>query len=193
MFYGLEFEHPNILSIADMGAIIFYFIVYSFLGWMLENSFSLLTKHTFFKPGFFVGPFKPMYGIAPVLLICLVHADTNWMILLILCFVIPSFVEYMSGYLLKKFFRRRWWDYTDIPLQLHGHICLIFSFCWLFLSLVCLKFLHPIIFTLYRGVESSWLWLCPVVLCYLLIEMYFAIRRHSQINPASMKTTDTIQ
>ena len=50
-------------------SIFFYFIMYSFLGWMIEGFFNLSTKGHFIKPNFLLLPVKPMYGIAATLLI----------------------------------------------------------------------------------------------------------------------------
>ena len=55
-------------DIIPFPALIFYFMVYAFFGWCLENFTSLATKGTFFKANFMKGPFKPMYGLAPVIL-----------------------------------------------------------------------------------------------------------------------------
>ena len=44
------------------------FLIYSFLGWVLEGIFHLAKEGTFHKPNFLHGPVKPMYGFAGVLL-----------------------------------------------------------------------------------------------------------------------------
>lgn len=163
------------------------------MGWIIENCYSLVTKRVFFKPGFFLGPLKPMYGFAPVLLVSLIHPKTHGVVVMLLCLFIPTMVEYASGFLLQKFFQRQWWDYTNIPFQLHGHICLIFSVCWLFLSLLCLKVIHPAVVSLYERLETYWIWMSPAVLCYVGIELFFAIRRHSLVNNPTIHSTDPIQ
>lgn len=160
-------------------AVVFYFTVYSFLGWMLENSYSLATNRTFFKSNFLKGPFKPMYGIAPIALVFLISKDTHWSVLVLLCLVIPTMVEYVSGVLLQKVFHRQYWDYTHIPFQLHGHICLPFSLCWILLSILCLKIIHPVIVSVYSAVDSYWIWAWPVATIYFLVELFWAIRRHT--------------
>lgn len=44
------------------------FLVYSFLGWLLEGWYNRLVTGHFQKPNFLHGPFKPMYGIGGLLL-----------------------------------------------------------------------------------------------------------------------------
>ena len=46
--------------------IILYFFIYSFLGWLLETTFCLVTLGTFMKRGFLYGPVRPLYGFAAV-------------------------------------------------------------------------------------------------------------------------------
>ncbi|MDP4083730.1 MAG: putative ABC transporter permease [Bacillota bacterium] len=185
LFHLLEIHHFGRLGIA---ALVFYFTVYSFCGWILENSYSFFTGNGFFKPIFLRGPFKPMYGFAPVLLIMLIGQKTNGLIVVLLCFVIPTLVEYMSGALLYKFFQRKWWDYSDMPLQIHGHICLPFSLCWVLLSFICLKWIHPVIASLYILIESAWIWIYPLVIFYFLADLLWTIRKqptHAVTEPKS--------
>ena len=190
---GTELHNPNDLIFSGAATIVFYFTVYSFLGWLLENSYNFLIVRKFFKPNFFWGPFKPMYGFAPVLLICFITKNTHWSLVVFLCFFIPTFVEYISGYLLKKFFNRQWWDYSNIPLHLNGHICLPFSLCWIFLSFICLKWIHPGIVILYGIVGPFWNWIWPTVCLYFLAELLLAIKRYSPEGLFPGEETNTIQ
>ncbi|MFB6468701.1 putative ABC transporter permease [Cytobacillus sp. Hz8] len=168
----------DVLTMEGVAAIVFCFTVYSFLGWLLENSYHYFTNRKFFKENFLVGPFKPMYGFAPVILVCLISPETSSGTILLLCLFVPSIVEYISGALLLKLFHRQWWDYSNTPFQLHGHICLPYSICWVFLSLFCLKWLQPILMELYQPIELIWAWTWPAVGVYFLTELILAIRKH---------------
>jgi uncharacterized membrane protein len=179
MMSFLDFYTPVNVSFDGVSAIVFYFTIYSLIGWLLENTYSYATKRKFFKPNFFIGPFKPMYGFAPVLLVYLIGPETNWAVVLFLCFFIPTFIEYLSGALLQKFFQRQWWDYSDMPLQLHGHICLPFSLCWILLSLACVNWVHPVFVDVYEGVQFIWAWIWPAIILYFIAELTLSIRRYS--------------
>ena len=98
------------------------------MGWLLENSYSFITTREFIKPNFLWGPLKPMYGVAPLLLIFLLQQEMHWSFLLFLCFFIPSLVEYITGLLSEKLFQKKWWDYSHFPLQLHGHYVCTFLY-----------------------------------------------------------------
>jgi uncharacterized membrane protein len=175
---NLEFHNPNIYFINSLAAFIFYFTVYSFLGWLLENSYNLFTKRVFFKDNFLLGPFKPMYGFAPVILVYFMGYEPNWFVVILLCFFVPSIVEFISGYLLKKFFHREWWDYSDMPFHLQGYVCLPFSLCWTFLSFISLRWIHPFIVSVYGVIGGFWNTIYFVVIFYFFMELFLAVRRN---------------
>lgn len=190
---GLELHNPTIFNFEGASTIVFYFTAYSFMGWLLENSYNFFTERAFFKPNFFWGPFKPMYGFALVLLVYLINKNTHWALEIFLCFFIPTLIEYMSGSLLQKLFHRQWWDYSNIPFHLNGHICLPFSLCWILLSLICIKWIHPTIISVYSVVEPFWTWIWPTVCLYFLAELLLALRRHSSEGLLPEDRTNTIQ
>ncbi|TKC18398.1 putative ABC transporter permease [Robertmurraya kyonggiensis] len=158
--------------------IIYFFTVYSLFGWLLENVHSFFTRGIFLKPNFLLGPFKPMYGFAPVLLITFISPQTNWPIALFLCFLIPTLIEYVSGLLLEKLTQKKWWDYSEISFNIQGHICVTYSLCWILLSIICVYYLHPAIESLFQKMEPVLLYIWPIILVYFLAEILLAIRRH---------------
>jgi uncharacterized membrane protein len=190
---GIEFEHLNVISIEGAASIVFYFTIYSFIGWLLENSYSFFTTRKFLKENFLYGPFKPMYGFAPLLLVYLISPKTSWPVALFLCFIIPTVVEYTSGFLLQKLFNKQWWDYSDSPVQLHGHICLPFSICWGFLSIICMKWIHPVMAAWYNGVSPYWAWIWSAIGLYFLADLVLAIRKHSLQELLTEEPTNPVQ
>lgn len=161
-----------------MAPIVYFFFIYSFLGWLLENIHSYITKGFFFKDNFFIGPFKPMYGVAPLLLVAMITPSTHWTHVIFLCLFIPTFVEYVTGSLFTTLFHKKWWDYSTNSLNFQGHICLRYSIYWLLLSLFCVYFLHPLIERSFLLGEQLFKIVWPAVLFYFLIELFFAVRRY---------------
>ncbi|WP_052342795.1 putative ABC transporter permease [Bacillus sp. EB01] len=168
-------------DVGTISALVFYFTVYSFFGWILENAYSRFTGGEFFKPNLFKGPFKPMYGFAPVLLLLLIDEQTTWPVIILLCLIIPTMIEYVSGIMLEKLFNRRYWDYSNVPFQLHGHICLPFSLCWVALSVAGLKWLHPEIASLYEAISPFWKMVYPGIILLFLMELVLAVRRRDAV------------
>lgn len=169
------------LNWGDGEEILFYFTVYAFAGWWLENGFSWVTQGQFPREGLMVGPFKPMYGFAPVLMLLCVRPGMSWLLIGVLCLVIPTAVEYASGWLLLKLFHHRWWDYSASRYQLYGLICLPFSLCWLVLMLACLILVQPPLAWLFGQATGVWQEIAPWLLIYLLADLSWTVysrRKH---------------
>ena len=76
--------------------IILYFFIYSFLGWLLETTFCLVTLGTFMKRGFLYGPVCPMYGFAAVGMIQLLKkVKTNTVGKFCVCMIVFTVFEYI--------------------------------------------------------------------------------------------------
>lgn len=54
--------------------------------------------------------------------------------------VIITSLEYFTGYIINIKLQWNVWDYSELPLNLNGQICLLFSIAWIFLSLVAIIF-----------------------------------------------------
>lgn len=163
-------------AVAVAGEYFFYFMVYSFMGWVLEGSYNLYSLGTFRKEGFLKGPFKPMYGCAPLLLLAAKDLQLPVPLLLVLALIIPSAVEYASGWLLKAAFHRQWWDYKELPYQLHGHVCLKFSLYWWGLATACIYLLQPVMEGLYTVIEPLWGMVLPMADLLFLADLLWTCR-----------------
>ena len=131
--------------------LLFIFILYSFIGWIIEELYSFTVTKKFKKEGFLIGPFKPMYGIASTILILynqILHIDG--IPLIILCFLIPTTVEYISGSMLKHIFNKVYWDYSNLKYNIHGFVTLKFSLYWTLLSFLGIYFLQPVVYNIYK-------------------------------------------
>lgn len=128
----------------------FNFIIYSFLGWVIEELYCFFVNKTFKKEGFLSGPIKPMYGIAMTTLVLLYeNLKIRGIYMAVLFLIVPSIVEYISGYLLEHVFNKTYWSYSNLKFNLHGYICLKFSLYWMVLSFIGLYILQPLLNAFY--------------------------------------------
>lgn len=126
-----------------------YIVIYSFLGWCVEVGYAYKHQRKFVNRGFLFGPLCPIYGFCSICLISLLDSfKSNTFILFIMATLLTSFIEYFTGYLLEKIFKKKYWDYTEDPFNLHGRICLPFSLMWGGVSVLCVKVIQPILCTL---------------------------------------------
>lgn len=128
----------------------FTFIIYSFAGWIIEELYSKYSTGRFKKDGFLKEPLKPMYGIAiTILIIYYEFLEIRGIPFIFFCLIVPTTVEYISGYLLKHLFNKVYWDYSDLKHNINGYISLIFSIYWCILSYIGVVYLNPLITSTY--------------------------------------------
>ena len=110
-----------------MNEIYYYFLlflIYSFIGWLIEVIGKLIEKHKFINRGFLIGPICPIYGHGCLLMILtLSRYKDNPLTLFICAIFICSLLEYFTSYFMEKIFKARWWDYSTKRFNLNGRIC----------------------------------------------------------------------
>ena len=101
------------------------FIIYSFVGWIMETLFCFFVTKKMVNRGFLIGPICPIYGVGCMLLIFLLNKYINQPIALFaLSIIVCSILEYFTSYIMEKLFKVRWWDYSDKKFNINGRICL---------------------------------------------------------------------
>ena len=137
------------------------FFVYSVLGWVWESCYVSVKSKRWVNRGFLHGPWLPIYGSgAVVVLLVTLPARGRPALIFLLGMIGATVLEYVTGESMEKLFHMRYWDYSDKPLNVNGHICLGVSIGWGVFSLVLLYVLHP-------PVEDLVLWL-PVPVAQVL-------------------------
>lgn len=157
--------------------LIFNFILYSFLGWCLEEGYSYFKTGQFKKEGFLIGVFKPMYGVTISVLIYTYSVLKVEGLLLIFCFiVVPTTVEYISGYVLKRLFYKEYWNYKGIKSNFQGIICLKFSLYWSLLTCFVIIVMQPVVETIYIKFVNFIGFLTPIFIIYIVIDFLITLK-----------------
>jgi uncharacterized membrane protein len=113
---------------------------------LLEEVYSFYLKGYFKKDGFLNVPLKPMYGIAMCLLIYSYdRLEIDGFIMGMLFVIIPSSIEYLTGYLLRRVFNKEYWNYKFIKYNFQGLICFKFSVYWAIITASTLIFIQPLV------------------------------------------------
>ena len=133
------------------------FIVFSFMGWVWETVYcTFKTKH-WQNRGFLYGPVCPIYGTAAVTALIVFNfvpvlntgSLASWKIFLI-CAVGSAVIEYTTSYVLEKIFHAVWWDYSKVPLNVNGRICLPATCGFGLAGIVIVRYLFPFIRSLHQ-------------------------------------------
>ena len=130
---------------------VWFFMIYSFLGWVLEVVYHAVGQGIVVNRGFLNGPVCPIYGVGVILIFTLADLvyegveATNTLVLFAGGVVFATAVELSGGWALDKLFHARWWDYSKEPFNLHGYICLKFSLLWGVAIVFVVRVIHPFI------------------------------------------------
>ena len=122
-----------------------YFIIFSILGYLVETLFGLVTKGVLeSRKSFLYGPFCAIYGLGAVVVILgLQKFKKNNYTLFFGGILIGSIVEYAISAIGELIFHIKWWDYSGMPFNINGRICLAFSFFWGVLAIYLMGHLQP--------------------------------------------------
>ena len=120
------------------------FFVYSFLGWGVEVAFHAVSLGKLVNRGFLNGPVCPIYGFGMLgILTLLAPLESSLFWLFLGGMAVTTTIELVGGWALYKLFHTRWWDYSDLPMNLGGYICAQFSLYWGIGTLLVIKLVHP--------------------------------------------------
>lgn len=124
---------------------VWYFYIFSFIGWCAEVAYAAVVTKKFVNRGFLLGPFCPIYGFGVGLIYLLsVPFSKNLLVLWVGSVLVTSGIELITGFAMDKLFHNKWWDYSDFPLNIGGYICVPFSLLWGFACVAVVKLVFPI-------------------------------------------------
>lgn len=131
----------------------FLFFVGSCLGWCLEVVYRrCFGAKKWINPGFLTGPYLPLYGFGLTLLYGISYIPINtgavWadkLLLILISGVILTALEYVAGLIFVRGMKLKLWDYSDIPGNIRGIICPLFSLLWTAAAAIYILFIHRFI------------------------------------------------
>ena len=127
--------------------IIWYLIIFSILGLLIETIFCDITTGVLeSRKGLIWGPFCPVYGVGATILIILLNRYNEKPIQLFIAgSIMGNIIEYSLSYILEAMYGARFWDYSYLNWNLNGRICITYSIFWGILAVILIKMVKPII------------------------------------------------
>jgi uncharacterized membrane protein len=123
---------------------LWYFIVYSFAGFLLEVGFARAVGHPKRdRKCLILLPLCPVYGLGAVAILALAPLGRGPAWVAVSGAAAASAAELAMGLLYRDGLGVRFWDYSALPLHLDGLVCLPFSLCWGVLALALVYGVHP--------------------------------------------------
>lgn len=126
-----------------------YFVVFSFMGWLYECCYCTIKGGKWENRGFLYGPIVPIYGVGASALVGvseLIHTyigSYSWWHIFLIGYVGSIVLEYTTAWALEKLFHAYWWDYSDMPFNIKGRVCLPFSIAFGFAALLVTYVIAP--------------------------------------------------
>ena len=162
---------------------LFYFIIYSFLGWICETIYCSIIDKQYVNRGFLKGPFCPIYGTGALIVVILLSPFSDNIIMLYLtAMIFTSILEYTTGFLLETIFHLKWWDYSNYKFNIKGRVCLLNSILFGILSVFTIKIINPILVELTKGISINFIiWTCHILIVYFVADAAVTVSRVLQL------------
>lgn len=121
-----------------------YFILYSFIGWLIQSIYLSFRSRSLINAGFLILPFCPIYGLHMMFLIAFVYPHSLPLPLLFLaCFATAAVLEYFTSLIFDQVFGVLLWNYSDCQYNVNGRIVIPWSVFFGASTAFVLLFVHP--------------------------------------------------
>ena len=125
---------------------LFFFYLYCFMGWCVESTYVSIRKRHLTNRGFLRGPFLPIYGSGAMMMLVASMPFRHSIVMTYIAGCIgPTLLEYVTGVVMEKLFKVRYWDYSQKKFNFQGHICLGTTLSWGGLTILMTGFLHVLV------------------------------------------------
>lgn len=132
------------------------FYIYCFIGWCFESAYVSIQTKKLVNRGFMRGPFLPLYGSGAVMmLVVTIPFRENLLLTYLAGAVGASILEYCTGAIMEALFKVRYWDYSNHPFNIHGHVCLGATLLWGLFTVLMVNVLHAPIENLLWFIKPS--------------------------------------
>ena len=146
------------------------FIVYAFLGWIIEVIVFFRKSKKFINRGFLIGPYCPIYGVCAVLMVLTFGRYVSTPIaMFVMAGVVCTIFEYLTSVIMEKLFNARWWDYSNEPFNVNGRVCLHNSIAFGLLGVLLLYYVNPFIENTLHSIPQVILIIFSCLLLFIFI------------------------
>lgn len=127
---------------------VYLFFACCVVGFAVENLWCVL-KNGYFesRKSLVYGPFSVAYGIGGVLLTAVLegYRSASYGKVFLISFVVGTVAEYICSLGQEIVFGSVAWDYSHLPLNINGRVCLLYSVFWGLLGIMWVKFILPLV------------------------------------------------
>ena len=130
--YGTDWYH-----------LIQWFILYSFLGWLVVSIYMSFCNRKLTNRGFAFSPFCPISAVGALSVYAILRpVSDNYIVLYFAGAAVATFLEYITAVIMQRTLGNVWWDYHEKPFNYKGILCLESTVAWGFYTLILFAFLQ---------------------------------------------------
>lgn len=151
-----------------------FFMLYSLIGFVLEVLFArVIHNPKRDRKCLYFLPLCPVYGFGALLILLLpASVRANPLLLFLFGGLAATAAEFLMGLFYARVAKVLFWDYSDLPLNLGGHVCLLFTAMWGLLALGLVYGVHPLIITVTAFIPH---WLTLPAALFLALDAGFTL------------------
>ena len=160
-----------------------YFMIYSFLGFVLERIINLIALQEWWDNSVLVGPYQPLYGFG--VLLALLFYDfylknipsklTRYLSLGVIAIITTAFSEFIHGEGYEYFQGSALWDYGQtFDMCQYPYVCTIPTVMFGIISALTIIFIHPFIEKLVTNIPKRFFkWIFYGLLFIYLVDVVY--------------------
>ena len=151
-----------------------YFVIYSFLGFLLEVAFArLIRAEKKDRKCFALLPLCPVYGFGALAILLLppwVHQSGP--LLIVAGGLAATGAEYLMAVFNERVMGVAFWDYSHMRFHIQGRVCPVFTLFWGLLAALLVRRIHPVVMELAALLPAP---LAPSVMLLLVADSVYTI------------------
>lgn len=162
---------------------LWYFIIYSFVGFLIEVAFARAVHHPKKdRKCLILLPLCPVYGLGALLILWLAPLMDSVLWVMVSGAAAATGAELCMGVFYRDVLGVEFWDYSAMPGNFEGLVCLPFSLCWTVLALALVYWVQPVVSGLASLIP---LWLGPPAAILLAVDL--------AVSAAALRRTGTTE
>lgn len=153
----------------DLYHFVQWFIIYSFMGWVVESIYMSFCNRKLTNRGFAFSPFCPIYAVGALSVFAILKPLSGQYVYLYFAgALLATGLEFVTAVAMRHFLGNVWWDYTEKPFNYKGIVCLESTVAWGFYTVILFAFLQSFV----EMVSDSYSYRAGMILSAIVITVY---------------------
>lgn len=135
------------------------FAIGCFMGYLMETVWYFSLRGYYVnRQGILYGPFSPIYGVAFVGITAALYKirRSNALHLFLITGIAGGLFEYVCSVLQEKVLGTRSWDYSHLPFNIEGRVCLRMMILWGIVGTIFIRSTYPFLSKCIENIPRKW-------------------------------------